>query len=106
MFTSLKFLRDTLPDKTLIFCAHEYTVENYSILAKLEPENLLIQEKLAAAIEMRKNNLYTVPFTLGEEKKQSSFLRWDDQNLKKITHTNSDLETFTFVRTFRDQASV
>jgi hydroxyacylglutathione hydrolase len=106
MFTSLKFLRDHLSDDTLIFCAHEYTVENYSVLAKLEPNNIQIQEKLERSIHTRQQNLFTVPFTLGEEKQCSSFLRWDDPELKKITGTASDLETFTYVRKHRNNALI
>lgn len=103
MFHSLKFIRDHVSDRALVFCTHEYTIENYTILAKLEPENKNIANKLKQAIETRKNNLYTVPFTLGEEKKSNSFLRWDDKDLKKVTKTDSDLDTFTFVRKFRDR---
>ncbi len=102
MFTSLKFLRDNLPNETLIYCAHEYTVENYSILTKLEPDNQNIKEKLNHSIQTRKNNLFTVPFTMGVEKNYNSFLRWDDEDLKKITATESDLDTFTYVRRYRD----
>ena len=80
-----------------------HTIENYAILAKLEPENKNIANKLKQAIETRKNNLYTVPFTLGAEKNSNSFLRWDDKELKKVTKTDSDLDTFTFVRKFRDR---
>lgn len=102
MFTSLKFLRDNVPDGTNVFCAHEYTVENYTILSKLEPNNAKIKEKLNQSISMRKNGLFTVPFRWKEEKECSSFLRWDDPELKRITHTTSDLDTFTYVRKFRD----
>lgn len=102
MFTSLKFLRDYLPDKTMIYCAHEYTVENYSILLKLEPNNIKIKEKLNHSILLQKNGLFTVPFLWKEEKECSSFLRWDELELKKITNTTSDLDTFTYIRKFRD----
>ncbi|MES2613861.1 MAG: hydroxyacylglutathione hydrolase [Bdellovibrionota bacterium] len=100
MFESLKFLRDNLPNETIIFCAHEYTVNNYKKLSKLEPGNENIKNKLEKCIQMRNENLFTVPFTLGEEKKCSSILRWDDKNLMKIANSQTGLETFTFVRNF------
>lgn len=103
MFTSLKFLRENVPNETKVFCAHEYTVENYAILSKLEPNNGKIKEKLNQSIDMREKGLFTVPFQWKEEKECSSFLRWDNPELKRITNTTSDLDTFTYVRKFRDK---
>lgn len=54
MFSSLKFLRDNLPNETIIWSAHEYTVENYLILQKLEPNNIAIKERLQKSIDLRK----------------------------------------------------
>lgn len=102
MFASLKFLRDNLPEKTKIWCAHEYTVENYLILQKLEPENIAIKERLEHSINLRKSNQFTVPFTMKDEKFSSSFLRWDDRKLKNTIKVTSDFETFSYVRKFRD----
>ncbi|APJ04964.1 hydroxyacylglutathione hydrolase [Silvanigrella aquatica] len=102
MFASLKFLRDFLPNETLIWCAHEYTVENYLILNKLEPDNLAITTKLNEAIEARKKNQFTVPFSLKSEKEISSFLRWDDPELKAKLNLSTDFEVFSYVRKYRD----
>ncbi|MGY3803023.1 hydroxyacylglutathione hydrolase [Pigmentibacter ruber] len=102
MFNSLLFLRNTLPGNTLIWTAHEYTLENYLILEKLEPDNLHIKEKIQKVISTLKNGLNTVPFLLSEEKAVSSFLRWDDIMLQKITNTNNSFDTFCSVRKFRD----
>ena len=86
MFASIKFLRNNLPENTTIWCTHEYTVENYLVLEKLEPNNKAIKDKLQNSIQVRKLNKYTVPFTLGEEMKTNSFLRFDDQKLKELTY--------------------
>ncbi len=102
MFASLKFLRDSLPEETKIWCAHEYTVENYLILQKLEPENIAIKKRLEHSIQLRKSNQFTVPFSMRDEKISSSFLRWDDQNLKSIINVTDDFEAFSYVRKFRD----
>ncbi|WGL61320.1 hydroxyacylglutathione hydrolase [Pigmentibacter sp. JX0631] len=102
MFNSLLFLRNNLPDNTLIWTAHEYTLENYLILEKLEPQNIEIKEKLQKVIHTLKSGLHTVPFLLSEEKKVSSFLRWDDLKLQNITSTSNSFDTFCFVRKFRD----
>lgn len=103
MFTSLKFLRDHVPNDTVVFCAHEYTLRNYSIFAALEVNNLNLQEKLKRVTKMREQNQFTVSFVFSEEKKLNPFLRWDDVELKKVTGTKTDIETFTYLRQYRDQ---
>ena len=102
MFASLKFLRDNLPEETVIWCAHEYSIENYLILLKLEPDNKAIKERLDHCIQLRKSKQFTVPFSLKDEKYTNSFLRWDDQKLKNIINTKNDFDTFSYVRKFRD----
>jgi hydroxyacylglutathione hydrolase len=102
MFASLQFLRDNLSNETKIWCAHEYTVENYLILQKLEPENKAIKVRLEESINLRKTNQFTIPFTMKEEKVSSSFLRWDDQELKNTIKISGNFETFSYVRKFRD----
>lgn len=102
MFSSLTFLRDNLPNNTTIWAAHEYTLENYLILSKLEPANQKILDKISKVTKILQMGHHTVPFTLSEEKEISSFLRWDDLKLQEITQTNNAFDTFCFVRKFRD----
>lgn len=102
MFSSLKFLRNNLPDQTYIWCAHEYTLENYMILQLLEPNNIEIKRIIDQTTHIRQLNRFTVPTTLGREKISNSFLRWDDQALKVQLNTISDFETFSYVRKYRD----
>ena len=104
MFQSLKLLRDSLPNNTKIYCAHEYTVNNLKKISKLEPHNDKIKQKLSKCLQMREQGLQTVPSTLGEEKEFSSILRWDDKVLKDRTKTETDVETFTAVREFMNQS--
>lgn len=102
MFSSLSFLREKLPKDTMIWTAHEYSLENYLVLQKLEPNNKNIQSKVEEIIKIRNANKFTVPFVFQDEQKTSSFFRWDDPELQKIASTKSDFETFCFVRKFRD----
>jgi len=67
----------TLPDKTLLYCGHEYTVANLKFAASVEPDNKAIQERLQLAEEARSLNQPTVPATLAEEKITNPFLRCD-----------------------------
>ncbi|KAB8030985.1 hydroxyacylglutathione hydrolase [Fluviispira multicolorata] len=102
MFSSLKFIRDNIPDYTYIWCAHEYTLENYLILEQLEPDNLKIKNKIHELYVLKQKQLPSIPFQLSDEKNVSSFLRWDDPELRKVLSTKDDLETFIAVRKYRD----
>ncbi len=102
MYSSLSLIRDQLPSDTVVWTAHEYTLENYLVLEKLEPENQKIKDKIQLSIKKLQQGLHTVPFTLQEEKETSSFLRWDDKKLQAITNTKNGFDTFCFVRKFRD----
>ena len=42
----------TLPESTLIFCGHEYTVENLEFATMVEPENKAVRDKLRWAISL------------------------------------------------------
>ncbi len=102
MFSSLSFLRDTVPENTFIWCAHEYTLENYLVLECLEPHNINIKDKIQNILSLREKNLPTIPCLISEELKINSLLRWDDPSLRNILSTKNSLETFIAVRKFRD----
>ncbi|EFO26248.1 hydroxyacylglutathione hydrolase [Loa loa] len=65
----------SLPNDTMVYCGHEYTVENLKFAHSVEPENDEITKKLAWAEEQRKAGNYTVPSTIGEEKRFNPFMR-------------------------------
>ncbi|CAI5709132.1 unnamed protein product [Peronospora destructor] len=52
-----------LPQETKIYCGHEYTVSNLRFAAHVEPDNEVVQKKLAWAIEKTKSGEPTVPST-------------------------------------------
>lgn len=66
-----------LPADTLVYCAHEYTLENIAFAKWVEPHNpdLLQREKDARA--QRQNHEPTVPSPLALEQKTNPFLRFD-----------------------------
>lgn len=103
MYASLKKIRD-LPAPTWVYCAHEYSEENYSINAMLEPNNPRVAQELELIKSMRRANEKTIPFLLGQECEASPFLRWDDAVLQHLLETEQDpVSTFTKVREFRDK---
>jgi hydroxyacylglutathione hydrolase len=74
MFASLAKLAD-LPDETLVYCGHEYTLANIDFAKAVEPDNEALAARAASDAEMRKHNRPTLPSTIGREKKTNPFLR-------------------------------
>jgi len=76
MFESLVVeLKGRLPENTLVYCGHEYTVSNLRFAQQVEPNNLAIQETLSWAREQRSHGLPTVPSTLAIEAEVNPFMR-------------------------------
>lgn len=76
-FTSLQRLR-ALPENTRVYCGHEYTVDNLSFAASLEPHNAEVAGRLCAARAAQSSGRPTIPSTIAEEKRTNPFLRADD----------------------------
>ena len=103
MKTSLDKLKK-LPNETIIYCGHEYTLSNAKFCMKLLPSEIKLKEKYDEIMELRKNNLSTIPFILQEEKNLNPFLRCDNTNFKQtIDYENkSSLDTFSYIRLQKD----
>lgn len=64
-----------LPDETLAYCAHEYTLSNGKFAIRAEPDNADIAARLAAVEVMRGRGEATVPTTIGQERATNPFMR-------------------------------
>ncbi len=71
----------TLPDSTLVYCAHEYTLANLAFAAVAEPGNTAISARRRAAEALRAAGHPTVPSTLREERQTNPFLRYNEPAL-------------------------
>lgn len=67
-----------LPDDTLVYCAHEYTVANLRFAQAVEPDNQAIRLRMIDATARRGTRLPTVPSTIGLEKGSNPFLRYTE----------------------------
>ncbi len=74
LFHSLRKIA-ALPASTLIYCAHEYTVQNLGFAATVEPHNHAITQRRERAVRLRAKGGPTVPSTLAEEQRTNPFLR-------------------------------
>ncbi|MBV4484442.1 hydroxyacylglutathione hydrolase [Pseudomonas sp. SWRI153] len=64
-----------LPEDTLVYCTHEYTLSNLKFAAAVEPHNPDIAARLAKVTQQRQNGVMTLPSTLALEKLTNPFLR-------------------------------
>lgn len=74
MFESLMKI-SKLPDDTLIYCGHEYTLNNLKFALMVEPSNEDIQHRMEETKKLRAENKPTVPAPLKLEHKTNPFLR-------------------------------
>lgn len=81
MWDSLQKLA-SLPDKTLVCCGHDYTLENYEFASGIEPGNQIIKERLDQIRQLQTQGKLTVPSTILMEKTTNCFLRAGTPELK------------------------
>jgi len=74
MFANMQRLA-ALPDDTLVYGAHEYTLSNGRFAAAVEPDNRAIAERLAAVEAARAAGEATLPTTIALERATNPFLR-------------------------------
>lgn len=99
LFQSLQTLA-SLPSATLLYCGHEYTLDNYRFAEHIEPDSVAVRNKRHQVERLRKKGEPTLPVTLDGELATNPFLRAHDPALRRALHMEdvSDLEVFTELR--------
>jgi hydroxyacylglutathione hydrolase len=64
-----------LPDETLVYCGHEYTLANIAFARAVEPGNAELTAYAASDAQKRESGRPTLPSTIGREKRTNPFLR-------------------------------
>lgn len=72
----------SLPDDTLVYCGHDYTLENYEFAMTIEPNNKAVKQRLQEIKETIRAGGFTVPSTILQEKTTNIFLRSDTNEIK------------------------
>jgi hydroxyacylglutathione hydrolase len=70
-----------LPDDTLVYCAHEYTLSNLRFAQAVEPGNRALAERVERETNKRARGLPTIPSTIGVEKATNPFLRYREPEI-------------------------
>ncbi len=108
MYISLNKLAK-LPDETVVYCGHEYTLANINFARLVEPENQAITQLQISAEEKRKSDLPTLPSTIAKEKACNPFLRC---NQPEVIHNASNyagkpltdpVSVFAAIREWKDK---
>ncbi len=111
---TLKDLHDSLqrirqlPEDTLVYCAHEYTLGNIGFAKWVEPENAELLAREEAARALIDADKATVPSLLSLELKTNPFLRTDNPaviaRVEQATgrQLNDSAEVFAAMRTWKD----
>jgi hydroxyacylglutathione hydrolase len=108
LYNSLNKLA-VLPDETLIYCGHEYTLKNLQFALTVEPNNVFLQQRYQQTLALRAQHLPTVPAPLSLEKLTNPFLRAHLPHVKTATeqHCQQRLDTpvsvFEQLRIWKDQ---
>lgn len=104
-WASLQRLR-ALPDETVVYCAHEYTLSNGKFAMSVEPNNAALVTRFASIQDARARGAPTVPSTMGEEKHTNPFLRVDVSDEIRanvgVVARDSDAIAFGKVRRAKD----
>jgi len=108
MFESLSKIK-SLPDETMIYCAHEYTLKNLSFAEFLEPENIQIKTRIRETEKLLAKGIPSVPFSLKIEKDTNPFLRCDQRAIKAAVEKKfgqkceNEIEIFRCLRESRNE---
>lgn len=97
-----------LPDETLIYPTHEYTLSNLRFAMRVEPDNAAISDYLRQISKLRRQGLPTLPTLLKREREVNVFLRCEHENIKfnVENHLSEQLDTplhlFSALRRWKD----
>ncbi|MDJ0591631.1 MAG: hydroxyacylglutathione hydrolase [Pleurocapsa sp. MO_226.B13] len=102
MVDSIGKLRQ-LPDKTRVWCAHEYTLNNLKFALTVDRDNIALQERYQTVQEARDRGIATVPSLLGIEKQTNPFLRWDAPAIQATAKIAQPARVFGRIRGMKDR---
>ncbi len=91
-----------LPDKTMLYCAHEYTQANAKFALHADPDNTELKLYANRIDEKRAKGEPTVPTILSRELETNPFLRADKAYMRDRWGGNSPSETFAALRAAKD----
>jgi hydroxyacylglutathione hydrolase len=106
MWAGLAGIR-VLPDETLVYCGHEYTAANARFALSVDPGNDTLRLRAAEVEKARAAGGFTIPVSLGMEKRTNPFLRSDTPELARAMGLSPDdpAAVFAALRKAKDNFS-
>lgn len=101
MHRALIEILSALPDETLVYCGHEYALQNLRFALHVEPGNATLRAMMAECEGKRERGEPTVPTTIGQEKSYNPFMRVGEPGIQKFTDCGSD--TIEVMRVLREK---
>jgi len=107
MLTSLEKL-SALPERTRVYCAHEYTQANLIFALTVEPTNSELVHYYNQVLQLREQDIATIPTSIMLEKKINPFLRCASATLlasaSEFSNNNvtDKLQAFSIIRAWKD----
>lgn len=94
----------SLPDDTLVYCGHDYTLENYEFALCIEPTNQAVKHCLSEVKQAQSKGRQTAPSTIARERITNPFLRADTSELKTALNMSQAkaVEVFAELRRRKD----
>jgi hydroxyacylglutathione hydrolase len=98
-----------LPDETLVYSGHEYTLANIDFARAVEPHNQELAARAASDAEKRRRDHPTLPSTIGGEKKTNPFLRClqpaviDSANKYLGARASDPVQVFAAIRDWKNR---
>ncbi len=98
-----------LPEDTLIYGGHEYTLANIRFALTIEPDNTELQARQALETEKRQQGIATLPTQLAIEKRTNPFLRCHLNSVRRSVEQISgkslttDADVFAGLRLIKDR---
>lgn len=103
MHDSLNKIKE-LPEHTIVYCGHEYTLANGNFALSIESGNKDLCSRVELIKELRSENKLTLPTTIKIELNTNPFLRTDSPEIqKKLAQLKSDSKNiFSELRSRKD----
>lgn len=97
---------NTLPEETLVCCAHEYTLSNLTFSAAILPHDPQIMAEFQKIKDLRAKNGISLPTKLAHERSINLFLRTQDPDLQRALNVDPSgkpvWHTFAVLREKKD----
>ena len=108
MYRSLLTLK-SLPDSTLVYCAHEYTLDNLEFALMLEPNNQKLKAYHKKIKQLCGRGTPTVPTTIEDELQYNPFFRCHQNEIimavaqQAGSMPQTEVDVFTVIRKWKNR---